>query len=282
VVALSDHNGATAQARTYTPFGLDLGSSGESTNSLAYTGREQDSEGGLYYYRARYYDPEVGRFISEDPLGFEAGINFYAYVGNNPVNFNDPTGNIENFPELIRQGVGVVGSGLGVVGGVVTSGVGVLLVAAPEPTMLSVAGGIALMGIGATGFSTSLDALDGNINSFMNNLLETNIPSSMDLRTDVLNTFGFEANDPVAGGVYDAVSLVSGIPIGRVAGNLLDIPLGASLVGNANTILVAGESIFDSSSSIVNSLDLNSSASGGFVIYPNKSNTNMMQQVYNK
>ncbi|MBL1259455.1 MAG: hypothetical protein COB33_002855, partial [Thiotrichaceae bacterium] len=92
VLALSDHNGATAQQRAYTPFGLDLSSSGESTNSLAYTGREQDNESGLYYYRARYYDPEVGRFISEDPLGFEAGINFYAYVNNNPVNFNDPMG----------------------------------------------------------------------------------------------------------------------------------------------------------------------------------------------
>ncbi len=47
---------------------------------------------GLYYYRARYYDPEIGRFLSEDPLGFGAGINFYAYVENNPVNHNDPSG----------------------------------------------------------------------------------------------------------------------------------------------------------------------------------------------
>jgi len=47
-----------------------------------------------YYYRARYYDPEIGRFVSEDPLGFEAGINFYAYVGNNPINRNDPSGKL--------------------------------------------------------------------------------------------------------------------------------------------------------------------------------------------
>jgi len=46
-----------------------------------------------YYYRARYYDPEIGRFVSEDPLGFAAGdVNFYAYVGNNPINNNDPSG----------------------------------------------------------------------------------------------------------------------------------------------------------------------------------------------
>jgi RHS repeat-associated protein len=62
------------------------------TSTLAYTGRELDNESGLYYYRARYYDPMAGRFLSEDPLGFKAGINFYAYVGNNPLNFNDPSG----------------------------------------------------------------------------------------------------------------------------------------------------------------------------------------------
>jgi hypothetical protein len=44
------------------------------------------------YYRARYYDPKLGRFISEDPIGFEAGENFYAYVANNPVLWIDPEG----------------------------------------------------------------------------------------------------------------------------------------------------------------------------------------------
>ena len=48
---------------------------------------------GLYYMRARYYDPSVGRFISEDPLGFGGGdVNLYAYVQNNPVNEVDPDG----------------------------------------------------------------------------------------------------------------------------------------------------------------------------------------------
>ena len=62
------------------------------SNSFRYTGREFDSETGLYYYRARYYDPEVGRFLSEDPIGFDGGINFYSYVGNNPINFFNPFG----------------------------------------------------------------------------------------------------------------------------------------------------------------------------------------------
>jgi RHS repeat-associated protein len=48
---------------------------------------------GLYYYRARYYDPNGGRFISEDPIGFLGGMNFYVYVDNSPSSFLDPTGN---------------------------------------------------------------------------------------------------------------------------------------------------------------------------------------------
>lgn len=59
---------------------------------FTYTGREWDKETGLYYYRARYYDANVGRFIQKDPIGFKGGINVYAYVQNNPVNFIDPDG----------------------------------------------------------------------------------------------------------------------------------------------------------------------------------------------
>jgi RHS repeat-associated protein len=58
----------------------------------AFTGREWDPETNLYYYRARYYDPKIGRFISEDPIGFGGGVNFYAYALGNPVSFIDPSG----------------------------------------------------------------------------------------------------------------------------------------------------------------------------------------------
>lgn len=56
------------------------------------TARESDTETGLYYYRARYYDPSTGRFVSEDPIAFKGGINFYRYVGNNSTNRIDPFG----------------------------------------------------------------------------------------------------------------------------------------------------------------------------------------------
>ncbi len=58
-----------------------------------FTGREYDSATGLYHYRARWYDPGTGRFLSEDPLRFAAGdSNLYRYVANAPTNFIDPTG----------------------------------------------------------------------------------------------------------------------------------------------------------------------------------------------
>ncbi|MGH9341354.1 MAG: RHS repeat-associated core domain-containing protein, partial [Acidobacteriota bacterium] len=59
----------------------------------AYTGREWDADAGMYYYRARWYDAEARRFISEDPIGFSAGDpNLNRYVGNSPTNFIDPSG----------------------------------------------------------------------------------------------------------------------------------------------------------------------------------------------
>jgi len=60
------------------------------TKSYTYTSREWDSEINLYYYRTRYYDSKMGRYISQDPIGFEADVNFYRYVRNDPVRFTDP------------------------------------------------------------------------------------------------------------------------------------------------------------------------------------------------
>ncbi|HWZ45991.1 MAG TPA: RHS repeat-associated core domain-containing protein, partial [Candidatus Saccharimonadales bacterium] len=95
VTSLSGSSGALADTYTYTynSFGVLTASSGSLTNPFQYTGRDFDSETGLRYYRARYYDPAIGRFISEDPIGFDAGDeNFYKYVGNDSPNEADPTG----------------------------------------------------------------------------------------------------------------------------------------------------------------------------------------------
>jgi RHS repeat-associated protein len=91
--SLSNVAGALANTYTYDSFGNLTASTGTLANPFRYTGREIDSETGVYFYRARYLDPTAGRFVSEDSSGFHSGtVNFYDYVGNSPLNFNDPTG----------------------------------------------------------------------------------------------------------------------------------------------------------------------------------------------
>ncbi len=92
VTSMSDPTGALANSYEYDSFGRMLGLSETVRNPLRYTAREHDAEAGLYYYRARYYDPSVGRFLSEDPVGLAGGNNFYQYAGNRPTNFTDPSG----------------------------------------------------------------------------------------------------------------------------------------------------------------------------------------------
>jgi RHS repeat-associated protein len=89
VAKVTNTAGAVTSSFRYDAFGrIEAGS----PSTYAFTGREWDSETGLYYYRARYYDPVLGRFLSEDPIAFVGGLNFYTYVGANPASFADPLG----------------------------------------------------------------------------------------------------------------------------------------------------------------------------------------------
>jgi RHS repeat-associated protein len=90
-LALADSSGALQTQYTFEPFGNTSVTGATTTNSFAYTGRELDATG-LYFNRARYYNPSLQRFISEDPIGFNGGINFYAYTANSPTNLTDPFG----------------------------------------------------------------------------------------------------------------------------------------------------------------------------------------------
>ncbi len=91
VIALTDDTGATKTTYVYDAFGNATAAGETSDNPFQYTAREND-ETGLYYYRARYFSPEMQRFISEDPIRLRGGINYYSYVQNNPVNRIDPYG----------------------------------------------------------------------------------------------------------------------------------------------------------------------------------------------
>jgi RHS repeat-associated protein len=89
-----DDGGAVLNHRVYDSFGQVTSESDPTVDfRFGYTGRELDAETELMYYRARYFDPAAGTFVSEDPLGFGAGDeNLYRYVFNSPTNFTDPSG----------------------------------------------------------------------------------------------------------------------------------------------------------------------------------------------
>lgn len=104
VTELTDNNGSVAKAYAYDAYGNLLESPGTVDQPYAYTGRESDSESGLYYYRARNYDSAIGRFLQKDPIGYKGGPNFYSYVRNSPLNNTDSTG---LDPALGPYGVGL-------------------------------------------------------------------------------------------------------------------------------------------------------------------------------
>jgi len=106
VVALTDSTGAVSERYDYDDFGKTriLAPDGVAArtqsaigNPYSFTGQRFDVETGLYYYKARYYSPETGRFLQRDPMGYKDGMGLYAYVGNNPINFTDPFGLEKNW-----------------------------------------------------------------------------------------------------------------------------------------------------------------------------------------
>lgn len=91
VVAQANDDETVSNFYAYSPYGETTALGPDEGNSLQYTGRENDGTG-LYYYRARYYDPVLKRFISEDPIGLGGGINLYMYVSGTPLSSTDPLG----------------------------------------------------------------------------------------------------------------------------------------------------------------------------------------------
>jgi RHS repeat-associated protein len=103
VFALTDITGQVLEEYQYDAYGLQTvfaggvvlqGGASLLGNPYLFTGRRLDPETGLFYYRARYYNTEQGRFISRDPLSYYNGMNLYEYAGDNPTNTTDPTGEL--------------------------------------------------------------------------------------------------------------------------------------------------------------------------------------------
>ena len=119
VIATSNGAGQAVSLVNYSPHG-EFGTAADGATLLTapptgspfgYTGRQWDAKAGLYQYRARYYSPELGIFLSTDPIGTKDDPNLYGYVANDPVNETDPTGKC---PNCIT---GAIGAGLGAITG---------------------------------------------------------------------------------------------------------------------------------------------------------------------
>jgi len=167
-LALSDGQGASATTYGYEPFGKTT-VTGTSSNAFQYTGREQDGTG-LYYYRARYYQPRLTRFISEDPIGLRGGDpNLYGYVGQNPILRTDPSGHNPSATAIILGcGLGAVSGAIGakkpvqgaIVGGLIGCGLGTLV--SLEPGAPSIILGGYLGGLGGAAVAGAQSGGDPN------------------------------------------------------------------------------------------------------------------------
>lgn len=114
VVAATDESGDVLWRKHYAPYGKQLAGS-DSTEKVSYTGHSHDEDTGLTYMKARYYDPDAGRFMGVDPVGVLGSVesnpvmfNRYAYANNNPYKFVDPDGNNPAVVARISYGVGRV------------------------------------------------------------------------------------------------------------------------------------------------------------------------------
>ncbi|MEO6504009.1 MAG: RHS repeat-associated core domain-containing protein [Jatrophihabitantaceae bacterium] len=116
---LTDDSGSVVATYTYDPFGNLKGQSGSANTPLRWNGQYQDSESGMYYLRARYYDPVTAQFVCSDPMSALTNSP-YGYADNSPLNSADPTGLCSNWNPTCWDWGGIVDT-VHAVSGVVTT-----------------------------------------------------------------------------------------------------------------------------------------------------------------
>ncbi len=158
VRAITDQSGKVVFNADYFAFGAKFVSNGDFDETHGFTGKEYDSDTGLYYYNARWYDPDLGRFISEDPAADPNNPNLYSYCGNNGISRIDPTGQFFWVVVAIAAAIGaidaycnggnpLVGAFVGAVAGAIGWCCGELCGAYLASTLAAVAGGALSGGI---------------------------------------------------------------------------------------------------------------------------------------
>jgi len=268
---------------------------------LKFTGREQDIETGFYYYRARYYDPITGRFISEDPKGFGAGVNFYVYANNNPINANDPSGDdayyiafagggaISTIDKGVNVSRGYVIDDSGNFGNYTTYGGGSSTSGAfggisfgfltstnrnYSPTINDFGGPFAnaSLGVGSNG-------LYGTVDGFIDPNTPTNMGGGLTIGG---GTPGLAASIGLSNTVVTPQGNISNYIANMFQPNAVSAPA-ATNSGSSSLNSAVVNSVFNNATNSASDDENNAAAAdGGFVLYPNMSNTNQLQSVYRK
>jgi RHS repeat-associated protein len=223
-IAMTDATGTVVWEASYKPFGEALiNQNSVVENNFRFPGQYFDKETGLHYNYHRYYDPQTGRYLRPDPIGLNGGINLYAYVSNNPVNYIDPRGE-SGLPGIV-VGMGA-GAFAGFVAGMQSGDLAIGLIS-------GVAGGAVggLVGI----FSPQLGYLAaGSIGGFLAGSFGGAISVFLD---DNCDEFADYANATVIGGTF-------GLASGALGGAFT---AGAASVGASGIWVEVSASMFSSS-----------------------------------
>jgi RHS repeat-associated protein len=207
-MALSNTGGTIFVNYTYEPFG-NTSQSGSTTNLYQFTGRESDATG-LYYYRARYYSPQLQRFFSEDPIGFlSKDTNLYSYAYTDPVDFTDANGDC---PLCI---VGIVG-GIGGVIGAAEEGYKAYQCGAQGWNLAGAVGrGFVAGGTGAivglvAGFASKNPFLGGALGAATYNLVNQSLGANVSTTSAIVGTVTGGLTGMAGGEIADSVLPVRG------------------------------------------------------------------------